>query len=104
MCRHRQTTLENSKAQFGPKGAKRQIKAFDVVAGEAVTNMVKKFDKDKAKAHWKLGLGAEGQTIKFAASSDRGQCVAHYLDAMLKAGERFECTFSTNVIQNCEEL
>jgi len=89
-------------AQFGAKGAQAANKAFDVVAGEAVTNMVKKFDKDKAKAALEAGIGAlKDKTIKFAASSDRGQCVANYLDAMLKAANDSMHNL-TNVIQTAK--
>jgi len=73
-------------AKFGAKGAQAANKTFDFVAGDAVTALAKKFDAAKAKSALDAGVGAlKGKAIKFAASSDKGTCVANYLDAMLKS-------------------
>jgi hypothetical protein len=83
-------TLANNagaiEARFAAKGAAAVNKTFDFVAGDAVTKLAAKFDAAKAKGALDAGVGAlRGKAIQFAASSDKGTCVANYLDAMLKS-------------------
>ena len=76
---------EALEAKFGAKGAQAANKAFDLVASDAVSNMAKKFDAAKATSALNAGVDLlKGQAVKFAASSDRTECVTNYLDAMLK--------------------
>lgn len=67
-------------------GAAATNKAFDIVAGEAVSTLAAKFDPALAKKALQMGVDKlKGTAIKFAASSDKGKAVGSFLDAMQKS-------------------
>lgn len=69
-------------------GAKATNKAFDIVAGEAVSGLEARFDPGMAKKALEMGVDKlKGVTIKFAASSDEGQAVESFLDAIEKSAD-----------------